>query len=276
MVSGRFRRFFGSSRPRPLPREEQFCDVNSEEHERQQRSISAGLKRTLDAIAVAAERVGRDPASVRLVAATKTLLPAQIAMALNAGVRVIGENRVQEGLVKMSALTSQDFEPRTVHAVPWHMLGHLQKNKVKLVVGKFDLIHSVDSVELAQAINDRARFMEISQQILLQVNVSGELSKYGVPPTEVRLIVQKIALMKHVRLSGLMTIPPVAQTTQQTRAIFTGLRSIAAEVEYEGIDGVEMTELSMGMSDDFEIAIEEGATMVRIGRAIFGERQVWS
>lgn len=231
------------------------------------------LARTLDAMAVAAARAGRDPTSVRLVAATKTLLPAHIVMAINAGLRIFGENRVQEALVKMRALASEE---RSLSDVSWHMIGHLQKNKVKEVVGHFDLIHSVDSLALAQAIDDRARMLETSQQILLQVNVSGESSKYGLAPTAVRSTVHELASMKYVRLRGLMTIPPFAETSQQTRAIFRSLRSLATEIEDEGIDGVDMTELSMGMSDDYEIAIEEGATMVRIGSGIFGERKAVS
>ena len=231
------------------------------------------LARTLDSMAVAAAMAGRDPTSVRLVAATKTLLPTHIVMAINAGLRIFGENRVQEALVKMRALTSEE---RSLSDVSWHMIGHLQKNKVKSVVGNFDLIHSVDSLALAQAIDDRARSLETSQQILLQVNVSGESGKYGLAPAVVRSTVHGIASMKHVHLRGLMTIPPFAETAQQTRAIFCGLRSLAIEIEDEGIDGVDMTELSMGMSDDYEIAIEEGATMVRIGRGIFGERKVLS
>ena len=231
------------------------------------------LARTLDSMAVAAARAGRDSTSVRLVAATKTLLPAHIVMAINAGLRMFGENRVQEALVKMRALT---LEERSLSDVSWHMIGHLQKNKVKSVVGNFDLIHSVDSLSLAQAIDDRARMLETSQQILLQVNVSGELSKYGLSPTVVRSTIHGIASMKHVHLRGLMTIPPFAETSQQTRTIFRSLRSLATEIEDEGIDGVEMTELSMGMSDDYEIAIEEGATLVRIGRGIFGERKALS
>ena len=231
------------------------------------------LARILASMAAAAARAGRDPTSVRLVAATKTLLPAHIVMAINAGLKIFGENRVQEALVKMRALTSEEH---SLHGVSWHMIGHLQKNKVKSVVGNFDLIHSVDSLALAQAIDDRARMLETSQQILLQVNVSGESSKHGLSPTVVRSTVHGIASMKHVQLRGLMTIPPFAETSRQTRAIFRSLRSLATEIEDEGIDGVDMTELSMGMSDDYEIAIEEGATLVRIGRGIFGERKVVS
>jgi len=238
--------------------------------------LRQALVRTLSSIAVAAARVGRDPASVRLIAATKTLLPAHIVMAINAGMRTFGENRVQEALVKMRALASEKSLEPARSDVSWHLLGHLQKNKVKSVVGNFDLIHSVDSLALAHAINDHARSLDISQQILLQVNISGESSKHGLAPTDLRSTVHEIASMKHVHLRGLMTIPPFGETSQQTRAIFGQLRSLASNIESNGIDRVEMAELSMGMSDDYEIAIEEGATMVRIGRGIFGERKAWS
>jgi len=247
-----------------------------EANERRERYIRDALAQTVDAIAVAAGKVGRDPTSVRLIAATKTLSVQHLVMAINAGLRIFGENRVQEGLVKMHALTARDLPEQFFANLSWHMIGHLQKNKVKSVVGNFDLIHSVDSLALAQAIDDRARSVETSQQILLQVNVSGESSKYGLSPTVVRSTVHEIASMKHVHLRGLMTIPPFAGTEKQTRAIFRRLRSLATEIESEAIDGVELTELSMGMSDDYEIAIEEGATMVRIGRGIFGERKVVS
>ncbi len=247
-----------------------------DEHGSQERRLRESLVRTLASIAVAAGRVGRDPTTVRLVAVTKTLLPSHIVMALNAGLRIFGENRVQEALVKIDALTSRESLERSFSDVSWHMIGHLQKNKVKSVVGKFDLIHAVDSLALAQIINDRARALETSQQILLQVNVSGEVSKYGLSPTVIRSTVHEIACMKHVHLRGLMTIPPLGGSSQQTRAIFRGLRSLANDIEGEGIAAVEMKELSMGMSDDYEIAIEEGATMVRIGRGIFGERKALS
>jgi len=250
--------------------------VTVEENGSQERRFREALVRTLDSIGVAAARAGRDPTSVRLVAVTKTLLPAHIVMALDAGLRIFGENRVQEALVKIAALTSKGFPERSLSDVSWHMIGHLQKNKVKSAVGTFDFIHSVDSLALAQAIDDRARALEISQQILLQVNVSGELSKYGLSPAVVRSTVHGIASMKHVHLRGLMTIPPFGGTSQQTRAIFRRLQALATDIEDEGIDGGEMTELSMGMSDDYEIAIEEGATMVRIGRGIFGERKALS
>jgi pyridoxal phosphate enzyme (YggS family) len=276
MVSGRFLRFYGNTQPREGCIGIQGCVVVVEAEGSQCERFKEALERTLDSMAAAAARAGRDPTSVRLVAATKTLLPSHIVMAINAGLRIFGENRVQEALVKMRALTSRESLERSLTDVSWHMIGHLQKNKVKSVVGNFDLIHSVDSLALAQAIDDRARMLETSQQILLQVNVSGELSKYGLSPTVVRSTIHGIASMKHVHLRGLMTIPPFAETSQQTRAIFRRLRSLATEIEDEGIDGVEMTELSMGMSDDYEIAIEEGATLVRIGRGIFGERKALS
>ncbi len=250
--------------------------MSFEENKSWERYIKTALERTLHSIAVIAKRVGRDPTSVRLVAATKTLSPHHIEMAVNAGLRMFGENRVQEGLAKMHALTTRESIEQSFGNLSWHMIGHLQKNKVKSVVGNFDLIHSVDSLALARAIDDRARLLETSQKILLQVNVSGEASKHGVSPSVLQSTVHRIASMKHVSLRGLMTIPPLAGTAQQTRAIFRQLRSLAMEIESKKNAGVELTELSMGMSDDYEIAIEEGATMVRIGRGIFGERKVLS
>lgn len=247
--------------------------VTAKVEQSQDRHVRDALARTLDSMARAAARAGRDPTSVRLVAVTKTLSSSQIVTAINAGLRIFGENRVQEALLKMHEITSTEMLERPLSGVSWHMIGHLQKNKVKSVVGNFDLVHSVDSLALAQAIDDRACALETTQQVLLQVNVSGEPSKYGLSPDAVPSAVHNIASMKHVQLRGLMTIPPFGETSQHARAIFRRLRSLAIEIETEGIEGVEMTELSMGMSDDYEVAIEEGATMVRIGRGIFGERE---
>ena len=242
----------------------------------QQKRFVEAVARTVDAIVVAATRSGRDPSTVRLVAVTKTLLPSQIVIAVNAGLKVFGENKVQDALAKMRTLDAMESLKRSVSDVSWHMIGHLQKNKVKSVVGKFDLIHSVDSLALAQVIDDRARSLESSQRILLQVNVSGESSKHGLSPSAVWSTVEAITSMQHVHLTGLMTIAPFGERQQRTREIFRRLRSLAEAIQGKGFNGIEMTELSMGMSDDYEIAIEEGATMVRIGRGIFGETKVAS
>ncbi len=245
-----------------------------EENGNKEQRFREALARILDSIAIAAVRAGRDPISVRLVAVTKTLSLEHIVMAINAGLRIFGENRVQEALVKMNDIISTKLLERPLTGLSWHMIGHLQKNKVKSVVGNFDLIHSVDSLALAQAIDNHARAHKISQKILLQVNVSGESSKSGLLPEVLLSTVHRIAPMKHVQVCGLMTIPPLSSSSQLTRVIFRQLRLLATDIDAENIAGIKMTELSMGMSDDYEIAIEEGSTVVRVGRGIFGERKV--
>lgn len=210
----------------------------------------------------AAKRCGRKPESVRLIAVTKTYGVDVINRAIDAGVTDIGENRVQEIMEKYN-----DVKP-----VTWHLIGHLQKNKVKYIIDKVELIHSVDSFELAKEIDRQAKKIDKIQRILLEVNVSGEESKFGMRPEECIENCRRIAELGNVKIEGLMTIAPFVEEKEILEKVFRGLKALALEIEKENIDAVSMKELSMGMTNDFPIAIENGATMVRVGTGIFGKR----
>ena len=230
--------------------------------------IKSNLENIRARIARAAEKAGRLPESVRLVAAGKGVTPERLKEAINFGIEIIGENRVQEALTKMKE-TGLD----STRSISWHMIGRLQRNKVRDVVGRFELIHSVDSCPLAEEINKWAGKSGISQKVLLEVNVGGEGTKCGIPPDMVLDLTKKMAGYKNISIMGLMTIPPVSIDPELSRGFFRLLKQMAGAIDKEGIDRVKMAELSMGMSDDFEVAVEEGATFVRIGRAIFGPRR---
>ena len=224
------------------------------------------LKRNLvavqDRIAAACARAGRDPREVTLVAVTKTVT-ADMARALVAlGVRDIGENRVQEAARKQDTLSDL--------AITWHMIGHLQTNKVKHALRMFDLIHSVDGVRLAEALSKRAVSLGVALPILVQVGVSGEESKHGVPLLVAIGEVRRISELPAIRVEGLMTMAPFVDNAEEVRPVFAGLRRLAAEITTLGMPDVEMKHLSMGMTQDYEVAVEEGATLVRIGSALFG------
>ncbi len=213
-------------------------------------------------IAAAAGRAGRDPASVTLVAVCKTV-PLERLRGIDArGITDLGENRVQEAVAKIEALGA---------TFQWHLIGHLQRNKARRAVELFDLIHSVDSLELAAALNRHAQSAGKRQRVLLQVNVSGEESKGGFSPGDVREAAGDLALLQFLQPEGLMTMAPLGADEHQLRAVFGSLRDLHGELA-DTFDRSTWRHLSMGMTDDFEIAIEEGATLVRIGRAIFGER----
>jgi len=207
-------------------------------------------------IARAAERADRSPAGITIVGVTKTIDPWLIQQAFEAGIRHFGENRVQEAKSKIGQLSSLQPTPT------WHMVGHLQTNKAQIAIELFNMIQSVNSVRLAEVLS---RHTQHHIPILLEVNVSGEASKFGFPPTEVSSAVEQIARLPHLEIRGLMTIAPLTNNSEEVRPIFRQLRLLR--------DSLGLEHLSMGMTDDFEVAIEEGATMVRIGRAIFGERK---
>jgi len=203
----------------------------------------------------AAERAGRSPQEVTVVAVSKGFPVEVIRQALAAGVTHIGENRVQEAEPKITALSQEGYHPT------WHMVGHLQTNKVRTALKLFDIIHSVDSVHLAEALNRRATK---PVPILLEVNVAGEASKFGFTPEETPRAAEMIGRLPRIELRGLMTVAPLVSDPEEVRPVFRRLRELR--------DALGLRELSMGMTDDFEVAVEEGATIVRIGRAIFGER----
>lgn len=207
-------------------------------------------------ISRACERAGRSPEEVTLVAVTKTVEAPAIQAAVKAGITNFGENRVQEARPKIEQLDSLRGY------VTWHMVGHLQTNKAKTAVDIFDIIHSVDSIRLAKTLSDRS---QKKLPVLVQVNVSAETSKSGFPLSEVSDAVEQIGGLPNLEVVGLMTIAPWVSNADEVRPVFRQLRELR--------DALELRHLSMGMSDDFEVAIEEGATLVRVGRAIFGERK---
>ncbi len=226
-------------------------------------SVSENLKHVMDRIAAAARRAGRDPSSVRLVTVTKTVDHDRIRQAIAAGAAILGENRVQEAKEKIEALGK---------VASWHLIGHLQTNKSKYAVKLFDLIHSVDTLELAKEIDKQAAKAGKVQDVLIEVSIAGEAAKAGVSIGDTVRLVKEAAGLKHIRVLGLMTMPPFSDDPEDSRPYFRKLRDLADAVRKEGIAGMSMNELSMGMSGDFEVAIEEGATLGRVGTAIFGER----
>lgn len=226
--------------------------------------ISKRLREVHSRIEAAARDCGRDPAEVRLVAVSKTKTVAQAEAAIDAGVKILGENYLQEARQKYEALCH--------HPVDWHFIGHLQSNKAKYVVKMFDLIHSVDSLKLAREIDRQAQKAGKRQPILIQVNVSGEASKYGIDPDSVRSLLREISTFEHIAVQGLMTMPPFFDDPERARPYFKDLRLLRNRLRDENIARIDLKELSMGMTGDFSAAIAEGATLVRIGTAIFGAR----
>jgi len=212
-------------------------------------------------LTAAARRAGRDPGGVRLVAVSKTVDLDRLRQALAAGQRLFGENYLQEAQRKIEALGP---------GVSWHFVGHLQTNKAKGAVALFDLIHSVDRLRLAQALNEAASKISKIQDILLQVNLAGEESKSGAALAEVPALIQHIRLLPNLRLLGLMTMPPFLPDPEAARPFFLALRELRDRLEQNGFG--PLPELSMGMTGDFEAAVEEGATLVRVGTAVFGPR----
>jgi len=214
-------------------------------------------------IQAACERSGRRREEVTLIVVSKTQSITTMEEAYDASVRVFGENKVQE-LNEKYALLPDDIK--------WHMIGHLQTNKVKALIGKVELIHSVDSLRLAETINKEAAKQSVVIDILVEVNVADEDSKFGFDIKEIASVVKAMAKMPHVRVCGLMTIAPFVDNPEENREFFKTLRKLLVDINDKNIDNVSMGVLSMGMTNDYEVAIEEGATMVRIGTAVFGER----
>lgn len=215
--------------------------------------ISRNLQDVQTRIAQAARRASRSPDDITLIAVTKGLPPQAVAAAVEAGITNIGENRIQEAKAKIAEVSAMGIRPT------WHMIGHLQRNKVKTALDIFDIIHSVDSLRLAQELNDLA---SDTIPVFLQVNVSGEDTKSGFAVGDLSRAINDIRLMSNLRVTGLMTIAPLVSDPETVRPIFRKMRELR--------DSAGLEHLSMGMTDDFEVAVEEGATMVRIGRAIFG------
>lgn len=226
-------------------------------------TISSNLIHICERIRAAAEQAGRCPESIRLVAVSKTRPAADIAEAFAAGQTVFGENYVQEFAAKSAEVNE---------AVEWHFIGHLQSNKVKNIAGLVTLIHSVDRLSLAQEISRQWGKLGKSCDLLIQVNISGEASKSGTTEEGALQLVRDISCLPNLQVLGLMTMPPFFDDPEAARPYFAELKRLSMRISAEGIPGVKMQELSMGMSGDFEAAIQEGATLVRVGSAIFGER----
>lgn len=226
-------------------------------------SIADNLRRIEGLIAQAALKAGRDPESVRLVAVSKTKPAEDVAQAYACGQKIFGENYVQELVAKKAQLPE---------GITWHFIGSLQSNKVRQIAGMVDLIHSVDRISLAREIDRQWGVLGRSCDILIQVNISREATKSGTSREELLALLREVAELPHLKVRGLMTMPPFFDDPEGARPYFRALRELSQEVAAAAIPGVEMRELSMGMSGDFEVAIEEGATLVRVGSALFGER----
>jgi pyridoxal phosphate enzyme (YggS family) len=233
--------------------------------------LRANGERVRERIAAAAARAGRNPGEIRLMAVTKTVSPERVAEALAAGLDLFGENRVQEAAEKIPAVAAAAPVPGARPV--WHLIGHLQSNKAAAAARLFDAVQTVDREELARRLDAAAAAAGRTLEVLVQVKTSDEQSKSGVAPAELRPLVEAIAARPSLRLTGLMTIPAPVDDPEDARPAFARLRELAREAAGWALPGVTMTELSMGMSQDYEAAILEGATLVRIGRALFGERR---
>lgn len=227
-------------------------------------SVAQNVARVQERIQQAAQRVGRDPTEISLVAASKTVDAARMRAAIGAGVTIVGENYVQEARQKIGQLGQ--------HAAEWHFIGALQRNKVRYLFDLFSLVHSVDRLALAEEINLRAERLGRRMPILLEVNIGGEASKSGFAPQALLADVEKLVPLSHVEVRGLMTIPPPTTTPEKVRPFYQEMCDLRHRVQRRGIEGLALPDLSMGMTADFEVAIEEGATLVRVGTAIFGPR----
>ncbi|MHC1750457.1 MAG: YggS family pyridoxal phosphate-dependent enzyme [Cellulosilyticaceae bacterium] len=225
--------------------------------------IDRNLNEIKTKIAQAAKKAQKNPEEITLIAVSKTYPVSAIESAIMAGCHDFGENKVQE-------LTNKIENIKT--PVNWHLIGHLQTNKVKYVVGKVALIHSVDSLKLAKEIQKESMKKNVETNILLEVNVAKESSKDGFFVEEVLDVIKEIATFSHVKLRGLMTVAPYVKNSEDNRKIFQKLSNLLVDIQKQNIDNISVNILSMGMSNDYEIAIEEGANMVRVGTAIFGER----
>ena len=223
--------------------------------------IKNNLRIINEKIKKAALKANRNPEEIKLVAVTKTVSIDRIKEAISAGVKIIGENKVHEAKEKYHILTAD---------IKWHLVGHLQTNKAKYAVEIFDLIHSVDSIKLAKEIDRRSLQFGKITNVLVEVNVSAEETKYGIKPEEVESFLKEISQLPRIWVRGLMTIAPMVKDKEETRPYFRKLRELSKEIKSKNIKNIKMDYLSMGMTEDFEIAIEEGANMVRVGRGIFG------
>lgn len=225
--------------------------------------LCENLKKVEDNVDAACRKAGRSRDEVTLIAVSKTKPVEMLSTIYNQGIRDFGENKVQEMCDKMEQSPSD---------IRWHMIGHLQTNKVKYIVGHTTLIHSVDSLHLAKEIEKQAEKKDVTVDILVEVNIAEEESKFGIHKEETYELVRQIAALPHVHICGLMTIAPYVENPEDNRMYFRGIRQLSVDIAEQNIDNVDMDVLSMGMTGDYMVAIEEGATMVRVGTGIFGER----
>lgn len=225
--------------------------------------LKENLEKVKKEITMSAKRSGRNPGDITLIAVSKTKPVEMIEEVYALGVRDFGENKVQELIEKYDRLPDD---------IRWHLIGHLQTNKVKYIIDKVYLIHSVDSLNLASVISREALKHSVTANILIEVNVSGEDSKFGVAPKDLSELVKEISLLPGISIKGLMTVAPYVVDSEQNRQIFIKMRKLAVDIMQKNIDNVSMECLSMGMSGDYSVAVEEGATYVRVGTSIFGER----
>ena len=225
--------------------------------------LADNYRQVLNNIQDACQAVGRDPKEVTLVAVSKTKPVEMLQQVYDAGARVFGENKVQEIMDKYDHLPGD---------IRWQMIGHLQRNKVKYIVDKVAMIHSVDSLRLAETIEKEAAKKAVIVPILIEVNVAQEESKFGLRPEEVLPLIEQIADFSHIRIKGLMTIAPYVDNAEENREIFRELKKLSVDIAAKNINNVTMSVLSMGMTGDYMVAVQEGATMVRVGTGIFGER----
>jgi len=225
--------------------------------------ISRNLAQVREKIAKAAERAGRNPKDITLVSVTKQATVDQVREAVSSGITDIGENRVNDGLLKYEKLGAVS------QGLRWHMIGHLQTNKARKALDIFDTIHSLDSLHLAEEIDNRAKAISKRVDCFIEVSVSGEASKYGIEPKDAEQFIVKVSSLSNIHIIGLMTMAPFVDDAEITRPYFAKLRQLRDNLRSQNIPNTAIRELSMGMTQDFEVAIEEGATVVRIGSAIF-------
>lgn len=232
--------------------------------------VAENITAVREKIAVAAEKSGRRAEDVLLLAVSKTKPVELIGEAVRAGCLALGENKVQEILEKYEPMAAYAPQGERIH---WHLIGHLQTNKVKYIIDKVDMIHSVESLKLAEEIEKRAAQQNRVMDILLEVNMAGEESKFGVRPEDTEEMLRAIAGMPHIRVRGLMTVAPFVENAEENRKVFREMRELLVDMNGKRIDNIKMDTLSMGMTGDYAVAIEEGATIVRVGTGIFGERE---
>ena len=226
--------------------------------------VAANYRKVLERINEAAARCGRDPGEIRVLAASKSQSVSQIRAAIGAGIWLFGENYVQEARAKSEAIKG---------SVEWHMIGHLQRNKVKAALDLFSLIQSLDSVELARELDKEGKKRGRMVRTFVEVNLGGEESKSGIDKDQVASLLQEVENLSHLNVEGLMTIPPFSEESEAMRLYFRELKELQTELKGLKIPNVDLKELSMGMTHDYPVAIEEGATLVRVGTAIFGARR---